>query len=128
MVKILARSLIILTLGGFFSQASMAQEAATALKAIADIVVSLNHYPTDADKAALAEIEGNTDLPQGVRDMASTVANISHSASDEGKERMAQIQANEQAPDRAKQLAGIIANINHMASDGAKATLAELYP
>ncbi|MDD9889252.1 MAG: hypothetical protein OXU66_16110 [Gammaproteobacteria bacterium] len=128
MTKTLTRSLMVLMLGGLFSQAAMAQDAGTALKTIADIVSSLNHFPSDADKAALAEIQANDSLPQGVRDMANTVANISHSASDEGKEAMARIQANAGAPDSAKELAGIIANISHVASDDAKARLAELYP
>lgn len=128
MIKKLTKSVIVLMLSGMFSQAVIAQEAGAALKTIADIVSSLNHYPSDADKAALAEIEANSNLPQGVRDMASTVASISHSANAEGKEAMAQIQGNEEAPERAKQLASIIANINHVASDEAKATLAELYP
>ena len=128
MLKILTRSLMVLMLGGLFSLAAMAQDAGAALKTIADIVSSLNHFPSDADKAALAEIEANDALPQGVRDMANTVANISHSASDEGKEAMARIQANANAPDRAKELAGIIASVSHVPSDDAKARLAELYP
>lgn len=128
MKKTLTRSLMLLMLGGLFSQATLAQEAGDALKTIADIVASLNHFPSDADKATLAEIAGNEDLPQGLRNMANTVANISHAASAEGKEQMAAIQANDQAPDTAKALAGIIASVNHTASAEAKATLAELFP
>ena len=128
MIKTLTKSLIVLMLGGLFSQAAMAQDGASALKTIADIVASINHYPSDADKAALAEISSNDSLPQGLRNMADTVANISHAASADGKEAMAAIQANESAPDRAKELAGIIASLNHVASDDAKNRLAVLFP
>jgi hypothetical protein len=128
MKKTLTRSLMVLLLGGFFSQAALAQNGGAHLKTIADIVASLNHFPSDADKAALAEIVADENLPQGLRNMASTVANISHAASAEGKEQMAAIQASDQAPDTAKALAGIIASVNHTASDDAKSTLAELFP
>lgn len=129
MKKTLINSLIVMLLGGLLSTSALAQNAnRDALQTIAGIVASLNHYPSDADKAALAEISGNSSLADGVRAMADTVANISHSASDEGKQAMAAIQANDQAPDYAKELAGIIAGISHVASDDAKATLANLIP
>jgi len=129
MKKTLINSLIVMLLGGLLSTSAMAQNAnRDALKTIADIVASLNHFPSDADKAALAEISGNDGLADGVRAMADTVANISHSASDEGKAAMAAIQSNDAAPDYAKQLAGIIAGVSHVPSDDAKATLADLFP
>jgi len=117
-----------LALIGLFSQPTLAQEPGDALKQIADIVASLNHFPSDSDKATLAEISGNDSFPQALRNMADTVANISHSATAEGKEAMAAIQANMDAPESARTLAGIIASINHVASADAKATLAELFP
>ena len=124
----LIRKLVAVALIALFSQFSLAQDAGGAIKQIADIVVSINHFPSDADKAALADIAGNDALPEGVRNMATAVSNISHAASAEGKAMMAGIQANGEAPDRAKSLAGIIASLNHMPSDEAKATLAELFP
>ena len=117
---------------GFVSSATYPQGErganALALKKIADIVASINHFPSDSDKATLAEIIGNDELARGVRAMATAVSGISHGATDEGKAAMARIQENTQAPDIAKQLAGIIAGINHTASDSDKATLAQLFP
>jgi len=124
----LIRKLVAVALIALFSQFSLAQDAGGAIKQIADIVVSINHFPSDADKAALADIAGNDVLPEGLRNMATAVSNISHAASAEGKAMMASIQASDTAPDRAKSLAGIIASLNHMPSDEAKATLAELFP
>ena len=124
----LIRKLVAVALIALFSQFSLAQDAGGAIKQIADIVVSINHFPSDADKAALADIAGNDALPEGLRNMATAVSNISHAASAEGKAMMASIQENGEAPDRAKSLAGIIASLNHMPSDEAKATLAELFP
>ena len=113
---------------GLLSQPALAQEPGDALKQIADIVSSLNHFPSDSDKAALAAISGNDGFPQGLRNMADAVANISHAPTAEGKEALAAVQANMDAPESARTLAGIIAGINHVASAEAKATLAELFP
>ena len=126
----LIRNLVAVALIGLFTQFSAAQEANNmgALKEVADIVASINHFPSDADKAALANISGNEALAQGVRDMATAVANIAHAANAEGKEAMARIQANESAPVSAKALAASIASFNHMLSDEEKAALTQMFP
>ena len=104
------RKLLVLAAIGLFSQFATAQGDANglAVKQIADIVVGLNHFPSDADIATLIGIIADGELAQGVRDMANTVANIEHSANEEGRGAMEAIQANSQAPDRAKVLAGMI--------------------
>ena len=124
----LTRKLVAIALIGLFSQFSLAQDAGSALKEISDIVVSLNHFPSDADKAKLMVIADNDSLPQGVRDMATAISSFAHSANAEGKEAMARIIASDQAPDRAKTLAGVIADLNHTASADAKTSLAALFP
>lgn len=123
-----ARKIIIIAIVGLFSQFSMAQDNAGAIKDVADIVASINHFPSDADKARLMAISGNDSLFEGIRAMATAVSNISHAANADGKAAMAALQAQDQIPDRAKALAGIIGSFNHMASDEGKATLAELFP
>jgi len=46
----LARKIIIIAIVGLFSQFSMAQDNASAIKEVADIVASMNHFPSDAIK------------------------------------------------------------------------------
>ena len=123
----LTRKIMLIVLVGLFSQFTMADNASSA-KEIADIVASLNHFPSDADKEALMAISSDDSLGEGVRAMATAIATFAHSANDEGKAAMAMIQSNDEAPDRTKELAGIIAGITHTASADAKATLAELFP
>ena len=124
----LARKITIIAIVGLFSQFSMAQDNASAIKEVADIVASINHFPSDADKARLMAISDDDSLFDGIRAMATAVSNIAHAANADGKAAMASLQAMDQIPDRPKALAGIIANFNHMASADAKATLAELFP
>lgn len=111
-----------------FSQFSMAQDANAALSEIAGIVASINHFPSEADKAKLATISANETYPELLRRLATQVSNISHSATADGKALMVELQANPEVPENAKVLAGIIADLNHVPSAEAKATLAELFP
>lgn len=124
------RNLVVLLIVGFFTHVAVAQDSApmNALKQIADIVSSMNHFPSDDDKTTLAGIVANEELPQGLRDMAATITNIEHQPDDDGKAAMARIQASEEATDRTKTLAGMIASFNHMLNDEQKATLAGLFP
>ena len=71
----LTRKIMLIALIGLFSQFSMADNASSA-KEIADIVASLNHFPSDADKAALMAISADDSLSEGVRAMATAVANF----------------------------------------------------
>jgi hypothetical protein len=120
----LTRKIAVIALAGLFTQFSQADNHnPTAFGEIAAIVASLNHFPSDADKARLAAIAADENYAQPIRAMATTVANINHSATAEGKTAMAAIQAGN-APERGKALAGIIANLNHTASDADKATIA----
>ena len=121
----ITKKIVLIAFIGLFSQFSMADNA-TAMRDIAGIVASINHFPSDADKAKLAEIAADDTIAQGLRNMATAVANISHSTNAEGKAAMEQIMGSDQAPDAAKALAGIIANLSHMPSDEAKATLAAM--
>lgn len=122
----LIRKVIAIALLGYFSQFAIADNASSATE-IAGIVVSMNHFPSDADKERLMAISADESLDVGVRDMATAVTNIAHAANDDGKAAMAAIIAGDEAPDRAKVLAGTIAGFNHAASDEDKAKLSELY-
>lgn len=122
---------IVLTFSvGLFPLIGAAQDEARveALREIAQIVASINHFPSAENKAALSAIEGNQSYPQGIRMLAATVANISHSANAEGKQSMVMLQGSERAPEPVKSLAEIIARFNHMASDQDKAALLALFP
>jgi hypothetical protein len=130
MYSTILRKFILVTAFGLFSQFAMAQGDSNeaALKLIADIVVGLNHFPSDDDLETLDQIIANSGLAQGVRGMANAVASIEHTANEEGRGAMEAIQNNAQVPERAKTLAGIIENFSHNASDDDKAQLTRLFP
>jgi len=95
----------------------------SAARAIAGVLVNLNHFPSDADKAVLMEVANDESNGQGFRAIARAVHNMQHAASAEDKELMGRIMAADQADPRAKALAEIVANFSHVPGDAAKATL-----
>lgn len=109
---------------GLFSQFSLAQDDSD-LKTIAGIVVGMNHFPSDADKATLMGIAENSER-RGIQLIATAVGNIAHAANAEGKEAMSRVIAAEQAPANVKAVAEVVLGFNHMASDDAKAVLADI--
>ena len=121
----LLRNVLLLAVLASFSQFTFADNA-SAQKTIAGVLHNLNHFPSDADKAALMAIAEDESVGQGYRALAGAVANISHAANAEGKAVTARIMEADQAPADLKTLAGIVASINHMASAEAKATLAAM--
>ncbi|MCB1684555.1 MAG: hypothetical protein R3E82_11330 [Pseudomonadales bacterium] len=92
---------------------------------MAAIVLSLAHFPSDADKAVLAAIaqdEGSA----SVKTVASAIAGISHKVSDADRTRLLPIAADENEPADLRELAGIVAGINHMPGADARAALTAL--
>ena len=130
MTLIRIKTLFVLASVGLFSQFAAAESEvdSAAMKQIAAVIVTLDHFPTDEDFVTLDEIMSNGEVSAEVQLMAETVANIEHSANEEGKEAMTIIAGDSNASEQAKGLAGIIANVNHAASDSAKEQIAILFP
>jgi hypothetical protein len=118
----ITRNIIVVAFVAIFSQFAMADNA-SAQKTIAGVLNSLNHFPSDADKAALMAISEDDSVGEGYKALAGVVANISHSANAEGKAVAARIMESDMAPADLKTLAEIVANLNHMASADDKAKL-----
>lgn len=92
---------------------------------MAAIVLSLAHFPSDADKEALATIKAGTGSAS-VKAVASAIAGISHKVSDSDKAKLLAIAGDDNEPADLRELAGIVAGINHMPGDDAKAALTAL--
>ena len=73
------------------SPATYADEAVTTM---ANIVIGLKHFPSDADKAALAAI-ADGDSSDAEKSVASAIANISHKVTDADKATLAAISADD---------------------------------
>ena len=99
--------------------------AADNVSTMAGIVLSLQHFPSDADKAALAAI-ASSDASAAEKTVAEAIAGIQHKASAEGMAALTAIAADESQPGDLRELAAIVAGINHVPSAEAKAALTAL--
>ncbi len=117
-----ARKIMAIVLVGVISQISLADNA-FATKAIAGVLVNLNHFPSDDQKAALQAASSDESAGRGFQMIATAVAYIRHTATAEDKDIMTRIIASDRTTAQAKALAEIVLGITHVPSDEAKATL-----
>lgn len=99
--------------------------AGDALATMAKIVGSLQHFPSDADKEALAAIAA-AENSESVKTVANAIANISHKVGSTDKAALEAIAANDAESAALRELATIVAGLNHMPSADAKTALAAL--
>ncbi|MBQ13056.1 MAG: hypothetical protein QGG67_13450 [Gammaproteobacteria bacterium] len=107
---------------GLFSQFSLADQA-SASRTIVGILIGMNHFASDAEKAELMAVAADESLGRGYIMIANAVHDIQHAPTDEGKEVMNRIMGAAQAPAEVKALAEIVLGFSHSASAEAKAAL-----
>jgi len=92
---------------------------------MAGIVLTLQHFPSDADKETLAGI-ANGDGSAEEKAVASAIAGIQHKVTASDQTALQAIAADEKQPADLRELASIVAGINHVPGADAKAELAKL--
>lgn len=102
----------------------LADEAA--IKSMARITMSLNHFPSDDDKATLKGIIDNDDSTEEAADIAMAISNMEHKVLEKDTDRLEDIISDDSADADARKLASILLRINHAASAEDKTTLAAL--
>ncbi len=95
------------------SQISFADDAAVGT--MANIVINLKHFPSDADKAKLSSIAEGSDSSEAA--VATAIANIEHKANAADKEKLSAIVADESASAQLRDVASVVLALNHMPSD-----------
>jgi len=94
---------------------SLAAESAAAT--MAEILVNLNHFPSDADKDRLADIMESDETSDAEVDIAMAISHIAHQAKDEDKEMLNEIIADESVPAELRDVAAAVLRVNHKVSD-----------
>lgn len=92
-------------------------------KAMAEIMINVRHYPSDADKEKLKKIAADTAIPAHERNIATAILNLQHHPTDADKAKLDAIAKDASAPQPVKDLAGIVAGLNHKPSDADVAKL-----
>lgn len=106
--------------------AGLAFADSAAIRTMAKITMSLNHYPSDDDKATLNAIIDGDESSDDEAAIAMALTNMQHKVTEDDAERLVEIVNDEQSSASARKLAGILLSINHMPSTEDKAVLATL--
>ena len=100
----------------------------SAIGAMAEILISLNHFPSDSDKQRLSEIADNSDSSKAEISVATAIANIEHRAKAADKDKLTVIVADESASSQLRDLASVVLALNHTPSATDVAKLESIAP
>ena len=115
---------LIVSICVFTAQLSIA--GGGAIQSMANIMMKINHYPSDSEKKTLGDIVNDKSTSEHDRVMAQSIINLQHKASPADKEKLSKIMNDKSAPADARDLASIIHNLNHTPSEGDKARLEKM--
>ena len=103
-----------------------AEENQQALSSMANIMLNLNHYPSDGEKKQLGKFISDMSLSSNVRTIAQAMSNLEHTAKDEDKEKLSAIMKDDAASESEKTLASVIYSVNHKPSSADKEKLSKI--
>jgi hypothetical protein len=87
--------------------------ASAAVKEMAGIMMHLNHYPDDAEKARLKAIAADMGNTEQERVIATAISNLEHKVAAADADKLRQVTGDMSAPAEVRDLAGIVLGINH---------------
>ncbi|MGD8937796.1 MAG: hypothetical protein PVJ72_00325 [Gammaproteobacteria bacterium] len=125
-MKILRSSLLILLLGLTQAVISQAIAGEDNIETMAQIMLKLNHYPSDSEKETLRQISLSSTSSKYEKTMANAMINLEHSAKPEDKKKLSAIVKDDSAPEDVRTLAQIIHDVNHKPSAEDKKKLENL--
>ena len=119
------RGLAVVVLGAFMAL-NVALAADDAIGTLARITMSLNHYPSDADKEELNAIIESDETTDEEVTIALAILNMQYTVGAGDAQRLDQLVADDMVEESVKTLAGILLHLNHTPSDEDKALLSAL--
>ena len=108
------------------SQGVVAAAESQTVHTMAQILLKLNHYPSDSEKQTLQKIVDDKATAAQERVLAQALMHVQHTASAEDKPKLQAIMKDEAAPAPVKTLASVLYNLNHMPTDADKEKLKQL--
>lgn len=95
------------------------------VKTMANIMMHLNHFPSDSEKRQLMNLRNSSDS-ESIKVIANAMINLQHSASSRDKPLLEKVMKDSSAPQQIRDLASIIYNINHKPSNSDKQKLSTM--
>ena len=93
---------------------------------MAGVLMELNHFPTDADKASLQALAEDSSLTEAERILAGMLMTLRHMPSAEEKTQLQAIAGDEQAPQAVRDLAAVLHDLQHRVDAEGRETLAAI--
>lgn len=106
------------------SQSALAESSA--VKEMAQIVMNLNHHPSDEDKETLRGIVSDDAATPGERVIANALLQMDHQVSSGDKAKLGDLKGSSAASAGEKELADVLMGLNHKASSQDKERLGKL--
>ena len=104
----------------------LAAQQSKAVQTMAKVLLSLNHFPSDAEKQTLKQIADDKATTAQERVLLSALASIQHTLSAGEKAKVEALLKDPAATEGVKTIATVLSKLNHMASDADKAALKKL--
>ncbi len=118
---------VLCLLVGFSVQAAGEQQGGSgAIAEMSNVMIGLQHYPSDAEKARLKQIAADANTSAQEKTIATALMNMEHNVSSGDKAKLKQIADDASAPANVRELAGILMNMSHKPSAEDKAKLQKL--
>lgn len=115
--------MVMLSSAGLMLGAQSALAASEAVREMAGIMMDLNHYPGDAEKARLGAIAADKGSTEQERVIATAISNLEHKVAEGDVDKLKKVMNDASAPAEIRDLAGIILNISHKPSAADKRKL-----
>jgi len=96
------------------------------VSAMAGILLKLNHFASDPEKATLKQIVDDKAASEYEKTVAQALINVQHTATAADKTKLEALVKDPKAPEAAKTIATAILGVNHMATDADKEKLKKL--
>ena len=125
MVRKLCVVAVLLMIVSFVTSPLAAQQS-KAVQGMAKILLTMNHFPSDAEKATLKQLADDKATTAQERVLLQALAGIQHTLGAGDKAKVEALVKDPAASDGVKTIAGILAKFNHMATDADKAALKKL--
>ena len=114
---------VLVSVAGLMLGAQPTLAASTAVREMAGIVMNLNHYPSDAEKAGLRSIVSDKGSTEQERIIATAISNLEHKVAAADADKLKKVAGDMAAPAEVRDLAGIVLSISHKPSGADKSKL-----
>ena len=116
---------VLLLLAGLAS-APLAAQQSKPVQTMAKILLTMNHFPSDAEKATLKQLADDKATTAQERILLSALTNVQHTLAAGDKAKVEGLLKDPAASEGVKTIATILSKLNHQATDADKAALKKL--